>query len=350
MTDVSLESRFRGTYYRSLSDAQRRAESAPAETALEPLLPIIDSHHHLVDGAHGRYMLPEYLADTAVGHNIRETIFVESAAMYRTDGPEAMRTIGETEFAARIAARSAGGPGPRIGAGIVAAAALSLGDEVADVLEAQVEAGRGYLKGVRDLVQWDGSEIGRYSTRRAPPHKLMDSAFRRGAARLAGLGLSLDVWVFHPQIPELIDLADAFPETQIILDHVGTPLGVGPYRRDTTFVQWRSLLEGLARRANVAVKLGGLAMPYTGFDFHVDETPPTSAALADAWKPYLDTCIELFGVTRCMFESNFPADKQTCSYGVLWNAFKRVAAGYTPAEKAALFYETARRVYRLPAA
>jgi predicted TIM-barrel fold metal-dependent hydrolase len=348
MNDAADPRPFRGAYYRSLAEAGQRVDSVPAEAILEPLLAIVDPHHHLSDGRHGRYMVPEYLADVTLGHNIRQTVFVESSTMYRNVGPEAMRPVGEIEFAARIAARSAEAPGTQICAGIVGHAALSLGESVAEVLEAQIEAAGGRLKGVRDLVQWEGSDVGRHSSRRAPPHKLLAPAFRRGVSRLSGLGLSLDIWVFHPQLPELIDLADAFPGTQIVLDHAGTPLGVEPYRRQEVFSAWRAMLAELSKRPNVAVKIGGFGMPYNGFDFHFDAAPPRSAALAEAWGAYVAVCIESFGVDRCMFESNSPADKQTCSYGTLWNAFKRMTADYSPREKAALFANTAQRIYRLP--
>jgi predicted TIM-barrel fold metal-dependent hydrolase len=340
---------FRGAYYRSLAEAQARVVAGPIEAILEPELPIIDPHHHLLEGRHGRYLLAEFLADLASGggHNIRQSVFVESSTHYRDGGPQELRSVGEVEFATSIATSTATEP-VNVCAAIVSHAELSVGDRVRAVLEAQLAAGRGHLRGVRDLVQWDGSEIARHSTRRAPPHKLADPAFRAGFNHLAALGLSCDLWVFHPQLPELVELAAAYPDTTIVLDHAGTPLGVEPYQgRPEVFAQWRESLRALAAQSNVVVKIGGLGMPYTGFDLHFRPLPPGSEELARAWRPYIETCIELFGVSRCMFESNFPADKQTCGYGTLWNAFKRVTAGCSATEKTALYSNTARRTYRL---
>jgi predicted TIM-barrel fold metal-dependent hydrolase len=178
---------------------------------------------------------------------------------------------------------------------------------------------------------------------------MAEPAFRAGFACLAKHGLSFDAWLYHTQIHQLADLARAFPATPIVLDHVGGPLGVGPYRgrRDEVFADWRNGIRALAECPNVHMKLGGLAMVVNGFDFHENVLPPSSGELADAWRPYMETCIEAFGPHRCMFESNFPVDKGMCSYPVLWNAFKRIAAGASSAEKAALFHDTAARFYRL---
>ena len=186
----------------------------------------------------------------------------------------------------------------------------------------------------------------------APPGLLPDRSFRAGFACLAPLGLSFDAWVYHTQLPEVCDLADAFADTTIVVNHVGGPLGLGPYagRRDEVFVEWHAAIRALARRSNVCIKLGGLGMRLLGFSFQEAPLPPSSTQLASAWGPYLDACIAAFGPGRCMFESNAPVDKGTCSYHVLWNAFKRVAAAYSPAEQTALFDGTATRVYRLPAA
>jgi L-fuconolactonase len=339
---------FRGAYYRSIPDATRRLAAAAPEEILEPLLPIVDPHHHLVDGTRGSYLLDAYLADANGGHNVLASVFVESATHYRETGAEALRPVGEIEFVAALQQAGASGRSIKVCEGIVGHASLSAEGVVA-VLEAEITAGNGLLKGVRDLVQWDGSEAGSYSTRRAPAHKLLDPDFRRGVASLASRDLSLDVWVFHPQLGEFADLLDAFPATQFVLDHAGTPLGVGPYaaHRPEIFAAWRTSMAAISQRDNVAVKIGGFGMPYTGFDFHLSDAVPRSAELAGAWSPYVQTCIELFGPSRCMFESNFPADKQTCSYTTLWNAFKRIVARYSAHEKSALFHETAQRIYRL---
>jgi L-fuconolactonase len=218
---------------------------------------------------------------------------------------------------------------------------------VQEVLEAMVAAGNGRFRGVRHGATWDAGSAG-YGRSFAPRHMLRDEKFRRGFARLQPLGLSFDAWLFFPQLPELEDLLEAFPDTEVILDHVGGLLGIPPYtRRAETFTTWKANIQRLARFSNLSVKLGGLGMLYCGWDFHVRDVPPSSEELAAAWRPYLETCIEAFGAERCMFESNFPVDKQSCGYGVLWNAFKRITRNFSAAEKAALYRGTAARAYRL---
>lgn len=322
-----------------------------SEEILEPGLPIVDAHHHLWDRPGARYLFEEFLDDTRSGHDIRATVFVQCRSMLRAAGPEALRPVGETEFAAGVAARSASGIyGPmRACAGIVAMADLMLGDAVAPVLEAHLLAAGGRLRGIRNPTAWHASEEVRSNPITPPPGLLTEPAFRRGAARLSGFGLSLDVWGYHTQLGEVIDLARALPGVTMVLDHCGGPLGVGPFagRRDEVLRAWRADMRTLAACPNVVVKLGGLAMRVGGHDFDRAPLPPTSEKLAAAWRPTIETCIELFGAARCMFESNFPVDKGMCAYPVLWNAFKRLAAGASGAEKAALFAGTAARVYRL---
>jgi predicted TIM-barrel fold metal-dependent hydrolase len=274
--------------------------------------------------------------------------------MYRADGPAELAPVGETEFVNGVAAMSASGNyGPaRICAGIVGFADLRLGAKVDSVLEAHLQAGGGRFRGIRQGSVWHPDERIR-STPVLPPRGLLaDPAFRAGFARLAPHGLSFDSWLYFTQIGELTDLARAFPDTTVILDHFGGVLGVGPYagKRDEVFAEWRQSLAGLAACPNAFVKLGGLAMRICGFGFHERALPPSSTELAAAWTPYVETAIELFGVKRCMFESNFPVDKGSCSYAILWNAFKRIAENASAQEKAALFGGTARQVYRLPEA
>lgn len=335
------------------------AAAPPAEAVLEPLLPIIDPHHHLWDLPGSRYLLPELLADTgstdAQGerHDIRATVFVECAAMHRAGGPEALRPVGETEFVNGIAAMSASGLyGPtRVAAGIVAFADLRRGAAVRDVLEAHIDAARGRFRGIRHAAAWHADPRIRRSHSKPPPGLLLDRAFREGFAQLAPLGLSFDAWLFHPQLPELTDLARAFPDTTIVLDHFGGPLGIGPYagQADAVYAQWRRDLDALAQCPNVVAKLGGLNMPINGFGWHKGGRQPGSQQLADATARYYLHTIDRFGPARCMFESNFPVDKVSCPYLVLWNSFKRLAQGFSAADKAALFHDTAARVYR-PAA
>jgi predicted TIM-barrel fold metal-dependent hydrolase len=262
-----------------------------------------------------------------------------------------MRPVGEVEFANGAAAMSAsGGYGPAaICAGIVGHANLLLGDAARAVLEAEIAAGQGRFRGIRHSSAWDADANVAHMYASRPKGLLLDSIFRKGFACLAPLGLSFDAWLFHPQIGELIDLARAFPDTRIVLDHCGGPVGIGSYanRREEVFPVWKTSIAEIAKCANVSVKLGGLAMRLLGFDFHERAQPPSSEQAAAAWRPYIETCIEAVGPGRCMFESNFPPDKGQCSYQVIFNAFKRIAAPYSEAEKTALFSKTAADVYRL---
>ena len=324
------------------------------EEPLEPTLPICDPHHHLWEwsgfATQQRYFLEEFLRDASGGHNIVRTVFVECHAMYRPDGPPEMRPLGETEFVQGIAAQSAsGGYGPTaVAAGIVSFAELTLGDAVASVLEAHMVAGAHRLRGIRHSSAHDPSpQISSYMS--SPKGLLLDARFRAGFARLRDYGLSFDAWLYHPQLPELADLARAFPGTTIILDHIGGPLNIGPYtgRRDEVFRDWQRGMTELATCANVVVKLGGLGMRIGGYGWHERDKPPSSAELAEAFAPYYLFCIEQFGVNRCMFESNFPVDKISYSYAVMWNAFKRLTSGFSAGERVALFHDTAARAYRL---
>jgi L-fuconolactonase len=326
------------------------------EDAIEPELPICDPHHHLwdrpaqQDRPGNRYLLEELLKDTGGGHNVVQTVFVECRSMYRQDGPEEMQPVGETEFVQGIAAQSASGQygTTKVAAGIVSFADLTLGTAVEPVLEAHITASRNRFRGIRHSSVWDASpEIASY--RNPPRGLLLDTKFREGFGCLQKYGLSFDAWLYHTQIMELADLARAFPGIPIILDHVGGVIGIGPYagKREEIFQEWKRCIAELATCPNVVVKLGGLGMPVCGFGWHERATPPNSAELAEATAPYYLWCIEQFGVERCMFESNFPVDKRSYSYTVLWNAFKRITRDFSAEERAALFHNTAARVYRL---
>jgi predicted TIM-barrel fold metal-dependent hydrolase len=321
------------------------------EEVIDPARPIVDPHHHLWDRGGQRYLIEDIAADIASGHNVIATVYVEARSMYRAGGPEALRPVGEVEFANGAAAMSAsGGYGPAaICAGIVGHANLLLGDGARAVLEAEIAAGNGRFRGIRHSSAWDADPnvAHMYATR--PKGLLLDPTFRKGFACLAPLGLSFDAWLFHPQISDLANLARAFPDTKIVLDHCGGPVGLGVYanRREEIFKGWKASIAEIAKCPNVAVKLGGLAMRLLGYDFHERPKPPSSEEAAAAWRPYIETCIEAFGPARAMFESNFPPDKGQCSYQVIFNAFKRIAAPYSEAEKTALFSKTAMDVYRL---
>ncbi len=325
------------------------------EAPLEPALPICDPHHHLWDfqttRVHPRYLLDEILADVHSGHNVVSTVFIECGAMFKAAGPEAMRPIGETEFVNGIAAMSASGNygAVRVAAGIIGTADLRLGDAVAAVLDAQLVAGGGRFRGIRLGATWDASDAVPNHRTNPPQGLFLRADFRAGFAHLAPRKLTFEAWCYHHQLPDVTSLARAFPDTTIILNHFGGPIGVGPYagKADEVYAQWRAHLDELATCENVVAKLGGINMEVNGFGWHAQPRPPTSQELMEATRRYYDYTLEKFGVDRCMFESNFPVDKVTCSYPVLWNSFKRLTAGYSADEKAKLFHDTAARVYRL---
>ena len=321
------------------------------EEAIEPGLPICDPHHHFWDRPDGRYFLDELLRDTGAGHRVAQTVFIECHSMYRQSGPPELQSVGEVEFVQGIAAQSASGQyGPTVVAGaIVGNANLMLGDGVTPVLEALSVAGSGRFRGIRCTAAWDASP--EVTTARAnAPGMLADPRFREGAACLQRMGLSYDAILYHPQLPELADFARALPDLTIILNHVGRPLGIGPYagRRDELMPGWREGIDAVAECPNVVVKVGGLGNPISGFDWHGRPFPPGSREVAQAAAPYYLYCIEKFGAGRCMFESNFPVDKQSYSYTVCWNAFKRLTRDFSATEQADLFHNTAARAYRLP--
>jgi len=321
------------------------------EEPIDPDLPICDPHHHLWDGPgdRGRYMLDEYLKDAGGGHNIIKTVFVECGTGYRHDGTEEMRPVGETEFACREAELSASGKYGKtsVAEGIVAFADLFLGTDVARVIEAHAGASGNRLKGIRHLCIWDSDPA--VVTMGNAMGMMLESGFRQGIACLRNYGLVFDAWQYFTQLMELKDLAENFPDTTIVVNHTGGPLGVGGYRgkHEEVFNGWKKNIAELSKCPNVFMKLGGLGMPRCGFGWHEMSKPPDSMQLAAAMRPYFNFCIEKFGIERCMFESNFPVDKVSCSYTVLWNAFKQISNGFSPDERAALFHDNAVRVYRL---
>jgi len=323
------------------------------EPIVEPELPIVDPHHHLWDRPGWRYLLDDLLMDTDSGHNIVATVFIQARSMYRATGPEEMRPVGEMEFANGVAAMSASGiyGKTKVCAAIVGHADLTLGAWVEPVMAALVRAGGDRFRGIRHITAWDADATVLNPAYSPPPGLMTDKRFREGFAVLNRLGLSFDAWLYHPQIAELGDLARAFPDTRIVLNHVGGPIGSGAYAgtRKQVFPGWAASIKALAACRNVYVKLGGLGMRLGGFAFHEEAEPPSSATLAAAWRPYVETCIEAFGPSRAMFESNFPVDKGSYSYPVFWNACKLLAKGASEAEKADLFAGTAARFYRLNA-
>ncbi len=320
------------------------------EPILEPDLPIIDPHHHLWhDRPSGRYMPEQLLADVAAGHAVKATVFVQCGWMHRPDGPEAARPAGETEAVNAAAVLSATGAygSARVCAGIVSWADLR-SPLLDDMLDAHEAAGGGRFRGVRHTTAWDDA-IQPTSTLQKGPGLLRDSGFRAGLRRLGERGYTFEAWQYHTQLGDLLDAVRTAPDTKVVINHVGAPLGCGPYRESREQVRrdWAEGVKALANCPNVFMKLGGLAMPINGFDYNTLPKPPGSTQIADDWRPFIEPCIDWFGVERCMFESNFPVDKGMCSYPVLWNAFKRLAANASASEKAALFHDTAKRFYSL---
>ena len=324
------------------------------ESSLEPDLPICDPHHHFWDFRaaripYQRYLLHELAADITSGHNVRSTVFVEARSMYRADGPEEMRPVGEVEFVQGLAAASANGlygPG-RAAATIIGHANLNLGDQVEPVLQALQAASPNRFRGIRHSVTWD-AEVANTAAHNAQGQLGADN-FRAGARLLAKMGLSLEGWLYFRQLTELADFAKAVPDLTIILNHVGGLIREGIYanRDDEVLPIWRSGIAAVAACPNVVIKLGGMGMPANGFDWHTRTQPIGSEELAESMAPFMNYCIEQFGPERCMFESNFPVDKVSFSYNIMYNAFKRLSKDYSATERAAMFHDTAARVYKI---
>ncbi len=320
-----------------------------AEDIIDPDRPIVDPHHHLFVETEffPHYTVEDLWADTS-GHNVVQTVFAQCGECYRKDGPESLRPVGETEWVESLAQKTDQAPGKaRIGA-IFGTANLRLGEAVAEVLEAHVEASPRFV-GIRDIAAWDASDEVHSNEDLPGPDLYADQAFRAGLGVLGDMGLSFDAYHYHHQTPGLTELARAFPDVTIVLDHLGTPVGIGPYagKRDEIFDQWAKDLAELARCPNVNVKLGGLAMPWVGFGYEALDRPPSSDTLLSDQGRYYRHAIECFGADRCMFESNFPVDKLSLSYDVLWNFFKKLVADASEDEKDSLFRGTASRVYKL---
>jgi L-fuconolactonase len=319
------------------------------EEIIEPELSIVDPHHHLWKHPGSVYLFPELVADLSSGHNIRATVFEECHSMYRADGPEELRSLGETEFVTGVAAMSAsGGFGPaRACAAMVGNVDLTLGSRVEPILEAHIAVSGGRFHAIRFSTAWDTDERVHNTVPR--PRMLAEPSVREAYRCLGRFGLTFDAWVYHPQLSEAAELAASFPDTPIVLNHFGSPILGGPNagRPAEVFAEWRSGMAALASHQNVHVKLGALPVRRSGAARQADPQPLSSEEIATAWRPFFEVCVEQFGADRCMFESNFPVQKRWCSYAVLWNACKRLAAGASTAEKSALFGATAARVYRL---
>ncbi|RIJ27766.1 amidohydrolase family protein [Henriciella algicola] len=322
------------------------------EEVIDPAREIVDPHHHLWRKSHPviRYDLDELWSDTDDGHNVTQTVFMECGSSYREDGPEHLRPVGESEYIAETAALTEAASGKASIAALVAHADLRLPTATLDeVLDAHIEASKGLFRGIRHAGPFDKAGAGFRIPPRAPEGLYKDEAFRRGVAHLGQRGCTYDTWNYHHQILDFRDLAAAIPDTVMILDHFGTPLGVGPYegKREDNFAKWKDDIAAVAEQKNVFAKLGGLAMPDNGFGWHERDLPPSSDEVVDAQAKYYHHAISCFGADRCMFESNFPVDRLSLSYRVYWNAMKKIAADYSELEQQAMFSRVARQVYRI---
>lgn len=327
------------------------------EDVIDPKMPIVDAHHHLWHG-YGKpvpwqpdYWHAEQGEDITDGHNIVATVFVECGYGYTNDAAPALRPAGETRAINAYADQFATATNSpcKAAAAIIGFADLTLGAAVDATLEAHLESAPQRFRGIRQITPWDPSSEVRYPGFEIEEGLLVSDSFKVGFSRLQKYNLSFDAWLFHPQILEVAELASQFPDTMIILDHFGGPIGVGPYegKRNEIFQQWKHDIALVAQQPNVFAKLGGLWMEHAGFHWHKREAPPSSDDLVKTGRDYYLHMIDLFGPERCMFESNFPVDKISCSYRTLWNAHKKLASPFTPAERHAMFYDTAKTIYRL---
>jgi L-fuconolactonase len=317
------------------------------EAVLEPSLPIIDTHHHFSEFPGAEYLLADLQADLASGHNIVSTVFVEGRTRYRSDGDAALRPVGETAFVRTLSRQARSGP-TRIAVGMVANAQLDLGDAVSNVIEAHIEAAEGALRGIRQIAPWDPDPALRVPGLEIPQGLLLDTNFRRGFARLAEYELSFDAWLYPAQFGDLLSLARAFPNVRIVIDFAPPMrLAESAHDRGDQYARWRTAVRLVAQAQNVWMKLGGVGMPMCGFNFFAHKLPPSSAQIAEAWRPYFETCLDAFGVQRCLLGSNFPVDKGSFSYRAFWNACKRLTQALGADERDAMFRKNAVKFYRL---
>ena len=298
------------------------------EEVIDPARPIVDPHHHLWDRGGQRYMIEEMAEDIASGHNIVATVYVDCRSMYRANGPEAFRPVGEVEFANGVAAMSAsGGYGPAaICAGIVSHVNLLLGEAAKPVLEAEIAAGNGRFRGIRHSSAWDADPdvAGMYANAAEGPAARPDLSQGFCLPRAAGPEFRcLAVSSADRRIRPISPAPFRTPKSCSIIAAARSALAAMPAGARKSFRSGKPRSRKSPNAPMSSVKLGGLAMRLLGYDFHERPLPPSSEEAAAAWRPYIETCIEAFGPERAMFESNFPPDKGQCSYQVIFNAFKR---------------------------
>lgn len=319
------------------------------EDVIDPDREIIDPHHHLWDRGGSVYEMPQFWRDTGDGHNVAGTVFIECRMNWREGGPDHLKPVGETEYVVRQATLAAQQPDRAQLIGHIAHANLAA-PNLDEVLDAHAAAAPDLFKGVRHSLSCEQADPAALMIPgRGAPGLSATDAFRRGVQRLGARGLTYDCWLYHHQLEEYRDLAAACPDTTMILDHFGTPLGVGVYagQKAEIFAKWKDDVAAIAERPNVRAKLGGLAMPDNGFGYLDRDKPPSSDELLEDQAHYYEHMLACFGADRCMFESNFPVDRVSVGYRVYWNAMKKLVADRPEAEKAALFSDTARRTYGL---
>lgn len=327
------------------------------EEIIDPDMEIIDPHHHLWHGPENppgvkesyRYLLEDLWRDTSSGHNIKKTVFIDCGQEYYSEGPEQFKPVGETEFVVEIAKKARLNPDKAQIAGIIGHANMMLGSKVKEVLEMHKEKGEGLFRGIRHAGGWDKDDRVRNAHSHPTPHIYLEDNFQQGLQELSSLGMVFDTWHYHNQIKDLTQLANNLPDLIIIHDHFGGPLGIGPYegQREMIYTQWKEDIYELSQCKNVYAKLGGLAMPVNGWDWHKRDLPATSDEIIEEQERYYLYTLECFGPERSMFESNFPVDKQSVAYHVIWNAYKKMTGDLSATDKRKLFYETANKVYNL---
>ena len=325
------------------------------EEAILPELQIIDPHHHLWDAGFGRYYVEELLKDIkSSGHNVESTVYIMSSSntkIYAKDGLEEFRSLSEIKFATDEAKRADLIPHNhiKVNASIVGSVDLTFGKKLEPVLEKAIDISEGRLKGIRMLLASHQDPRINSGAVRSDLGLMLHPNFIDGAKCIQNSSLSLDFWIYHTQLNELEQIAKALPDLTIILNHVGGPIHLGEYegKQALTHREWRLAMMRLSRIPNINVKLGGLGMAVNGAKFHEKNIPPNSTQLSDIWKPWIYETLDMFGFDRCMFESNFPVDKGSCSYGVLWNAFKILAKNMSKDEKNKLFKQNASRIYKI---
>ena len=322
------------------------------EEIIDPQLPIIDPHHHLWNGDNQLagsfpYLIENLNEDTFSGHNIVGTIFMECAQGYYLNGEEKYKPVGETEFVINLIKDSKKLPESTNIMGIIGYANLMLGTDVKDVLDEHLSKGEGLFKGIRHAAGWDKNNEIHNSHSNPIENIYYDKNFIKGAEELINLNLTFDAWHYHHQITDLSIFAERYPELIIIHDHFGGPLGVGPYegKREEIFKKWKDDISLLSESKNVYAKLGGLAMPVNGWNFHKQDKPASSDQIVDLHQQYYLHTINCFGADRCMFESNFPVDRRSVTYHILWNAFKKMVSDYSDEDKNKLFFKNAKDVY-----